>query len=268
MSTTKPDHVPERLHAVTPYLCCKGAADAIAWYSEIFDATPASDPIIGPSGEVGHAEIQIGDSVVMISDEWPEGGVFSPLTRGSTSVSLVVYVGDVDDVFARALAAGATEERPVADQFHGSRAGWLVDPYGHRWNVGTPIEHLSQASPEAVATNGSAAGNLGYFTIGIPDAGRAKAFYGGLFGWDFEGGSLDEGYHIPNVSPPGGLLGGQEQPTFTIYFRVDDMEAAVTRVQELGGVAEAIRDYPSGLNAPCQDDQGTRFELWQPAPGY
>jgi uncharacterized glyoxalase superfamily protein PhnB len=139
MPDTKLDYVPGRLHAVTPYLAVSDARAAIDWYKQVFGATDVSEPIVMDDGRIGHAEIEIGDAVVMISDEWPELGVLGPTARGGPSSSFVLFVPDVDATFAAALDAGATMERPVEDQFHGSRAGWLLDPWGHRWNVGTPI---------------------------------------------------------------------------------------------------------------------------------
>jgi uncharacterized glyoxalase superfamily protein PhnB len=139
MPTTNLAYVPARLHAVTPYLAVNDARAAIAWYKQIFGAVDVSEPIIMDDGRVGHAEIAIGDAVLMISDEWPELDVLGPTSRGGPTSSFVIYVPDVDVTFAAALDAGARMDRPVEDQFHGSRAGWLVDPWGHRWNVGTPI---------------------------------------------------------------------------------------------------------------------------------
>ncbi len=115
------------------------ARAAIAWYKEIFGAVDTSEPIIMDDGRVGHAEFQIGDSVIMISDEWPEMNVIGPTAHGGSTTAFVISVSDVDTTFAAAIEAGATVERPVEDQAYGSRAGWLVDPWGHRWNVGTPI---------------------------------------------------------------------------------------------------------------------------------
>jgi PhnB protein len=136
---TNPAFVPPRLHAVTPYLAVSDARAAIEWYKQIFGAVDVSEPIIMDDGRVGHAEIEIGDAVLMISDEWPELDVLGPASRGGPTSSFVIYVADVDATFAAAIGAGARMERPVEDQFHRSRAGWLVDPWGHRGNVGTPI---------------------------------------------------------------------------------------------------------------------------------
>lgn len=131
--------IPERLHAVTPYLMVADARAALAFYEEAFGARPVSEPIVMDDGRVGHAEIEINGSVLMLADEFPEMGLVGPLRRGGTSVSLVLYVPDVDATFARAVALGATAERPPADEFYGSRAGWLVDPFGHRWSVSTAL---------------------------------------------------------------------------------------------------------------------------------
>ena len=95
-------------------------------------------------GKIGHAEMQIGDSIVMLSDEWPEGGHLSPQSLGGTPTSLHVYVDDVDSAFKRALDAGAKEERAVQDQFYGDRSGTFLDPFGHRWNLATHVEDVSE----------------------------------------------------------------------------------------------------------------------------
>lgn len=133
--------IPEGYHSVTPYLVIDGAADAIRFYSEAFGAT---EVLRMPMGDrVAHAEIKIGDSHVMLSDEWPDMNLLGPAKRGGATASLMVYVTDVDAAFKRALGAGATQERPVADQFWGDRMGTLVDPYGHRWTLATHIEDVS-----------------------------------------------------------------------------------------------------------------------------
>lgn len=134
---------PERLSTVTPYLAVDGAQKAIEWYGDVFGATVEYEPVVMPTGQVGHAELRVGDTVLMIADEFPEMNVLGPTTLGGTSVQLVIYVDDVDTVFADAVAKGATAEREPADQFHGSRQGTLLDPFGHRWSVSTLLEDLS-----------------------------------------------------------------------------------------------------------------------------
>jgi PhnB protein len=133
--------IPEGYHSVTPYLIVNDAAGALKFYDKAFDA---KEFVRMPMGDkVGHAEIRIGDSVVMLSDEWPDMGMLGPKSRGGTAVSLVIYVEGVDEVFKRAVNAGATEERPVQNQFYGDRSGTLVDPFGHRWTVATHVEDVS-----------------------------------------------------------------------------------------------------------------------------
>lgn len=123
---------------LSPYLCVDGARRALDWYVENLGGRVESDPIEMDDGRIGHAEVRFGDTVLMFSDEFPEIGVRAPSTYGGTPVALVLEVPDVDRTFAAALAAGATTERPVAEQEYGARAGWLVDPFGHRWNLNTP----------------------------------------------------------------------------------------------------------------------------------
>ncbi|ABS25858.1 VOC family protein [Anaeromyxobacter sp. Fw109-5] len=133
--------IPEGYHSITPYLIVKGAAKAIDFYVAAFGATELFR-MARPDGRVGHAEIRIGDSVVMLADEHPEMGARSPQTIGGTPLSLLLYVPDVDAVVARAVAAGAQLTRPVADQFYGDRSGILTDPFGHSWFVSTHVEDV------------------------------------------------------------------------------------------------------------------------------
>lgn len=135
--------VPEGYHSVTPYLTVDDAGKAIDFYTRAFGAR---EILRMPMGDkTAHAEIKIGDSHVMLSDEWPDMGYLGPKSRGGATSSLMVYVPDVDAAFRQALDAGATEERAVADQFWGDRMGTLVDPFGHRWSLAT---HKEEVSPE------------------------------------------------------------------------------------------------------------------------
>lgn len=133
--------IPEGYHAVTPYLIVAGADKAIAFYKRAFRATELLR-MAEPGGKVGHAEIEIGDSKVMLADEHPEIGFRSPEAIGGTPVSLAVYVEDVDDRFNEAVEAGAKVLKPVANQFYGDRSGTLVDPFGHIWTLSTHIEDV------------------------------------------------------------------------------------------------------------------------------
>jgi PhnB protein len=136
-----PNPVPDGYHTVTPYLICRNAARAISFYEKAFGAKLLYR-LPGPNGTIGHAELEVGDSRVMLADESPDGAWRSPQTVGGTPVTMVLYVTDVDAVFQRALAAGGTEVRPVKDQFYGDRVGTLQDPFGHIWSIGTHIEDV------------------------------------------------------------------------------------------------------------------------------
>jgi PhnB protein len=136
--------VPEGYHAITPYLICDGAAQAIEFYKKVFGATEIMR-MPGPDGRLGHAELQIGDSRIMMADEAASIGARSPKYYGGSPVSLLVYVDNVDDVYRRALAAGATSVREPQDQFYGDRSSWVIDPFGHSWYIHT---HIRDVTPE------------------------------------------------------------------------------------------------------------------------
>jgi len=139
--------IPEGYHAVTPYLAVKGGAAAIAFYEKAFGAKELFR-MPAPGGTIAHAELQIGDSRVMLSDEAPDMGAKSPQTLGGSPVSLMLYVEDVDATVKRAIDAGAKPTRPVENQFYGDRSGGLVDPFGHSWWVATHVEDVPPAELE------------------------------------------------------------------------------------------------------------------------
>jgi len=128
---------------VTPYLALRDCASALAFYERAFGAVKLLQ-LDTPQGKIAHAEIRIGDSLLMLSDEAPDWGNRSPQTLGGSSVHLMVYVPDVDAAFAKALAAGGTEVRPLADQFYGDRSGTLRDPFGYQWTMSTHIEDVAE----------------------------------------------------------------------------------------------------------------------------
>ncbi len=142
MATVSP--VPEGYHTVTPYLIVAGAAEAIEFYKRAFGATELMR-LTQPDGKIGHAELQIGDSRVMLADEFPEMGAKGPISFGGTPITLHLYVPNVDETYAQAVAAGATATRPVRDQFYGDRSGGLQDPFGHSWYLATHVEDVSEA---------------------------------------------------------------------------------------------------------------------------
>lgn len=138
--------IPEGYHTATPYLIIKGAAQAIEFYKKAFGATVLMR-MDGPDGTVGHAEIKIGDSPIMLGDEFPQMGFVGPQTLGGTPVGIMLYVADADAMFNQAVSAGAKVLKPMQDQFYGDRNGTVSDPFGHMWTIST---HKEDLTPEEI----------------------------------------------------------------------------------------------------------------------
>jgi PhnB protein len=145
--------VPPGYHAVTPYIVCRGAAKAIEFYKKAFGAKEKYR-MAGPNGAIMHAEILIGNSVVMLGDEMPAMGATAPETIGGTASGLFMYLPDVDKAYAKAIAAGAKAEMPPTDMFWGDRYCKFSDPFGHKWSMAT---HIEDVSPKEMAKRGQAA---------------------------------------------------------------------------------------------------------------
>ncbi len=273
---------------VTPYLVVRNAAAALDFYRDAFSAIE-TQRLVGDDGRVGHAEIRIGASTLMLADEYPEVDALGPQTRGGPTCSFHVEVDDVDAAFARAIDLGARSLREPADQFHGSRSAIFDDPFGQRWTVTQSVEQLStdeyaaraaddqgfgsftvQTPSGAVPHDHQARhhiqGDLYYFTLPVSDVERAQRFFGAVLGWQFD--APGQG-HVNNIAaPPGGLDDQSDDTGARLWFVVDDIHAAVARVRELGGTAQDPVDYPSGWSSDCTDDQGTVFSLSVPSPTY
>jgi PhnB protein len=144
--------IPEDHHTVSPYLIVNDAAAALAFYGKAFGAVELMRHT-DPSGKVGHAEIRIGDSVIMLADEFPDFGARSPRHYGGSPVGIHLYVEGVDKLSSRAIAAGAKVVRPVQDQFYGDRNGTLEDPFGHLWHIST---HIEDVPPEELSKRAAA----------------------------------------------------------------------------------------------------------------
>ena len=138
---------PAGYHSLTPYMTVRDAHAAIDFYRRAFGAEKVMQ-LDMPDGSVAHAEVRIGDSIVMLSEENEQWGTKGPLTLGGSPMFLMAYVPDVDAAFARAVEAGATVVRPVADQFYGDRSGTLKDPFGHQWTLSTHVEDVSEAEAQ------------------------------------------------------------------------------------------------------------------------
>jgi PhnB protein len=133
--------IPDGYHTVTPYIICKGAAKALDFYKAAFGAAEIMRHEMG--GMIGHAEVRIGDSIVMLADEFPQMGAVSPKTLGGTPCGLCIYLNDVDAAVDKAVKAGCTVERPLQNQFYGDRSATLLDPFGHKWTLTTHVEDVS-----------------------------------------------------------------------------------------------------------------------------
>ncbi|MET1073710.1 MAG: VOC family protein [Umezawaea sp.] len=241
-----------KLRTLTPYLAVTDARAAIAFYAEVFGAVPQGEQVVMDDGRVGHAELVFGESVVMLSEEFPEVGHLAP-TGAHPSYRL--EVADVDRTVERALERGAELLRPVADSPHG-RGGTVLDPFGHRWLV-------AQAAAEPPAAPGPRHGELGYHTFQVPDAEAAKSFYGTVLEWRFSPGQVENGWRIDGAGGLAGLWGGQAQVGWKLMYAVRDLEAALVKVVEQGGTAGPVERQPYGLSADCVDDQGIGFWLWE-----
>jgi PhnB protein len=139
--------IPDGYHSATPYLIAEGAAAAIDFYQQAFGAIERMR-LAGPEGKIGHAEIQIGNSFIMLADECPEMGFRGPKSLGGTPVSLMLYVENADAMFGRAVSLGATVVKPIQNQFYGDRSGTITDPFGHVWTIAT---HVEDVSPEEIS---------------------------------------------------------------------------------------------------------------------
>lgn len=242
--------------SLTPYLAVADAHGEIVWLAEAFGGVQRGEPILMEDGRVGHAEVELGGALLMLAEEFPEIGLVGPLTCGGVTGQLHLTVDDVDAAVARAVAAGARLEREVADAPYG-RTGVVIDPAGHRWMVQSPPE-AGPAEPRGRQ------GDVGYQTLYVPDVEQAKAFFATVLGWGYTGGAAEGGWEATGVVPMTGLAGGAERPEVQLCFQVDDARAAIERVRTAGGTADEPEDKPYGLLAECTDDQGMRFQVWQP----
>jgi PhnB protein len=138
-----------KTQSLSPYIAVKGASDAIEFYKQAFGAEEKFRLVDPSDGRIGHAEIQIGNVVMMLSDEYPDFGALSPESLGGSPVKFQIYVPDADAAFANAISLGATELRPLAEQFFGDRSGMLLDPFGHSWTIATQVEDVSPEEMQA-----------------------------------------------------------------------------------------------------------------------
>jgi uncharacterized glyoxalase superfamily protein PhnB len=264
-NTTRPDRSTTMNQVITPYLCVHDANAALDWYREFFGASVGN--VIPWEGRVGHAELDVSGAVFYLSDEAPQLGVVAPSRDGSqSSVSVVIQVAAVEEFVERAERGGAVVQRPI-EEGHGTRSAWIVDPFGHRWNVGTPVYDAEQIASRVAPSEPY------YMTLTTADVELGAAFYGAVLGWEF----VDQGNggrHVANTEMPIGLRAtenphGDTAPgEIQMWFTVRDFDDAVERVRVAGGTIVELNAWDSGREAICEDDQGVTFKLSEPAPGY
>lgn len=242
-------------HTLGCYLAVNDARAALEFYEQAFGARRRGEPIVMPDGRIGHTELAIGDSVLMLADEFAEIDLLSPRTRGGPSQSVYLRVSEPDAVDATARAAveaGARLERAAADHDYGRNAV-VIDPSGHRWMI------ASSPTPAPTPRHG----DLAYLTHAVADTSRARAFYGAVLGWTFTPGRVEDGWQIEGTYPPAGMHGGAAQASMTPVYQVDDLTTALAAVREHGGQPGEPQQQPYGRIAECVDDQGVHFHLLQ-----
>jgi uncharacterized glyoxalase superfamily protein PhnB len=254
---TRVEREPAWPPALTPYIVVSDARRAMDWYVEAFGAQRRGEPHVNADGTIGHAEVGIGDAVLMFSeasDLWPDVPVRAPDSPATFSHSLHLEVDDVDATTERARRAGAAVERQPADQPYG-RASVIVDPFGHRWIL---LRRPARATRLRQ-------GDVAHVTMVARDADRAKQFYEAVLRVPFSSGHPGA-WRSDEIMPPLGIVSSQStEPQVQLSYRVDDIAAAVERVRAAGGHADEPVRRPFGLLAGCVDDQGLTFRLWQPA---
>jgi uncharacterized glyoxalase superfamily protein PhnB len=252
---------------VIPYLAVADARRALTWYADALGARPRGEPIVMPDGRIGHAELELAGTVVMLADEHPEIGHTAPVSGRGTSVSLHLAVPDVDASTDRAVEGGATLDRPPSDNPYGRNAV-VIDPFGHRWMLSGVIVGAGTGAPDPPSTaRPPSHGDVSYASLWVPDVEAAAAFYAEVLGWRYTPGSAPQGRQVKDVEPPLGLWGGQDRRTVFLCFSVDDVTAAVERVRASGGHAGEPHQEHGGLLADCVDDQGMAFSLSEAGDG-
>jgi uncharacterized glyoxalase superfamily protein PhnB len=254
---TRVEREPARPPALTPYIVVSDARRAMDWYVEVFGAQRRGELHVNADGTIGHAEIGIGDAVLMFaeaSDLWPDVPVRAPDSPATFSHTLHFEVDDVDASTEQARRAGASVEREPADQPYG-RGSVIVDPFGHRWMLLRPPGRATRLRQ----------GDVANVTMVARDAHRAEEFYRAVLQVPFSSGHPGA-WRTEETSPPLGIRSAEgAEPEVQLSYRVDDIAAAVERVRAAGGHARQPERRPHGLLAECVDDQGATFRLWQPA---
>ena len=253
---TPVEREPARPPTLTPYIVVSDARRAMDWYIEVFGAQRRGELHVNADGTIGHAEVGIGDAVLMFaeaSDLWPDVPVRAPDSPATFSHTLHLEVDDVDASTERARRRGASVEREPVDQPYG-RGSVIVDPFGHRWMLLRPPGRGAKLRQ----------GDVANVTIMARDTNRAKEFYEAVLQVPFTSGHPGA-WRADETTPPLAVLPSEGgEPTVHLSYCVDDIAAAVGRVRAAGGHADEPKRRPFGLLAECVDGQGATFRLWQP----
>ena len=256
-AATRVEREPAWPPTLTPYIVVSDARRAMGWYVEVFGAQRRGELYINADGTIGHAEVGIGNAVLMFaeaSDLWPDVPVRAPESPATFSHTLHLEVDDVDASTERARRHGALVEREPVDQPYG-RGSVIVDPFGHRWMLLRPPARATQLRQ----------GDVADLMMVAREAHRAKEFYEAVLQVPFTSGHPGT-WRAEETQPPLGILPARDaEPEVQLSYRVDDIAAAVERVRVAGGHADEPERRPFGLTARCVDDQGATFRLWQPA---
>jgi len=254
--TSRVEREPAWPPALTPYIVVSDARRAMDWYAEVFGAQPRGELYVNADGTIGHAEVAIGDGVLMFSehsDLWPDVPVRAPDNPATFSHTLHLEVADVDATTELARRSGASVEREPTDAPYG-RGSVIVDPFGHRWML---------LRPPASATR-FRQGDVANVTMVARDAQRAKEFYEAVLQVPFSPAHPGT-WRTEEITPPLGISSSRgTEPEIQLSYRVDNIAAAMERVRAAGGSADEPQRLPYGLVARCVDDQGVTFRLWQP----
>jgi predicted enzyme related to lactoylglutathione lyase len=249
-TTTTVETPPTALGAAVPYLAVPVGTgrQALDWYVEVLGARRVGEPIIMDDDRVGHAELAVGGGVLYLSEAFPEIGVVAP-RPGETTVSLSLRVPDVASTAQAAVDRGARMPRAMYDDY-GSRNVTIVDPFGHRWLLHTPLAELPETQRH---------GDVGYAWLTVPDPDRAADFYAAVLGWEYGPGFAPGGRTVKGRALDLGI--GPGAPGWHLSYAVDDVAAAVERVRAAGGRSGDADERPWGAAADCVDDQGAVFAL-------
>ena len=254
---TRVEREPAWPPTLTPHIVVSDARRAMDWYVEIFGGQRRGELHVNADGTIGHAEVGIGDAVLMFSepsDLWPDVPVRAPDSPATFSHTLHLEVDDVDGTTERARRSGASVEREPADQPYG-RSSVIVDPFGHRWILLRPPARATRLRQ----------GDAAHVTMVARDAEAAKEFYEAVLQVPFSPGHPGA-WRTDQTGPPLGIRSSEgAEPGVQLSYRMDDIAAAVDRVRAAGGHADEPERRPFGLLAVCVADQGATFRLWQPS---